>query len=92
MLRVLVNLTIHNARVWSVSYFGVPVGPIYIAYAQSTVVTAAVFNELYETVAHWAVLYSQRRGNTCPQVLGPYSFIRISTPSSWKDTSSRNVI
>jgi hypothetical protein len=80
MLRILVNLTIRNAPVWSVGYIGVPVGPIHYAYAQSTVVTTAVFTELYETVAHRAVglLYSQRRGNTCPQVQGPYSFIVIS--------------
>jgi hypothetical protein len=73
------ELTIRNARVWSVGYIGVPVGPIHNAYAQSTVVTAAVFNELYETVAHRAVglLYSQRRGNTCPQVLDSYGFIVI---------------
>jgi hypothetical protein len=46
MLRVLVDLTIRTVRVWSASYIGVPVGPIYNEYAQSTVVTAAVFNEL----------------------------------------------
>lgn len=29
MLLMLVNLTIHNARVWSLGYIGVPVGPIH---------------------------------------------------------------
>jgi len=59
MLRMLVNLTIPNALVWSLGYIGVPLGPHTQRYAQSTVVTAAVFNELNETVAH---LYSTVRG------------------------------
>jgi hypothetical protein len=69
---IIVHLTVLNSHGWSVGFCRTHA----VGIGQSSVANTAVFNELYETGAHHATLYSQRRENTCPQGRATGNFIR----------------